>query len=525
MTRRYLTPLFAGLVALLLFPDWAQAQVRPEGTLFIKPRIGVASHFGDTEKSPFNFNFDNWKVDGKIPFSLAGELGYQFTPGVSLALGYQYADYPLIWRYGPEVPPNAEDDDSKRMTAQLLLRLKAGGATARVAPFLTLGGNVSFGGNDGPAAPAPPGILESETAFGPVVGAGLDIVLNDRTSFVFEWISNFTFPDKAIDGREESIIGDEDSSFAPFDMLNSLSLGLQFNFKSAFTPVDVLAIDCPTTLTTEQTGNFSATVNEKATQPVEYTWNFGDGQTGAGMMGSHRFTQPGTYTVTFTASNARSTDSESCTVTVTPPPVPAEAVSITSSPTAPCVPDRAVVNFSANVRGTQPVSYSWDFGDGTTGTGATPSHTYREAGTYTVTLTVRNEFGENTRTMQLNVSTCEPEYCRTVTEMNAAYFDRNSSTLTDAARASLEENLQILRDCPNLCVRIEGFAGPGERNADQLSEDRANAVRQFYIDNGIDASRINAMGMGMVGGQTSKKDGAGQFRRADSIPMPCSQMR
>jgi hypothetical protein len=38
-------------------------------------------------------------------------------------------------------------------------------------------------------------------------------------------------------------------------------------------------------------------------------------------------------------------------------------------------------------------SYSWDFGDGTTGTGRTVTHTYTDSGTYTATLSVQDAAG------------------------------------------------------------------------------------------------------------------------------------
>jgi len=50
------------------------------------------------------------------------------------------------------------------------------------------------------------------------------------------------------------------------------------------------------------------------------------------------------------------------------------------------------------------VSYEWDFGDRTTGTGVTTTHTYTKPGTYTVTLTARDKAGNSaTDTMTVTI--------------------------------------------------------------------------------------------------------------------------
>lgn len=69
------------------------------------------------------------------------------------------------------------------------------------------------------------------------------------------------------------------------------------------------------------------------------------------------------------------------------------------SPTAPKEGD--TVQFDASTSKGNIVSYSWDFGDGRTATGVHATHAYGLGGTYTVTLTVKDDRG--------NVATSDPK--------------------------------------------------------------------------------------------------------------------
>ncbi len=282
--------------------------------------------------------------------------------------------------------------------------------------------------------------------------------------------------------------------------------------------VEILEVSGPDQLETNEPGSFNVTVNEDAKPPVEITWDFGDGANTDGSVATHTFGQAGDHMVTVMATNrnGKGADTSSVTVMVMDPPVPAQALTIVATPSSPDTETQ--VRFTANVRGDAPVRHAWSFGDGSTSTETSPTHQYSEAGEYQVSLRVANPAGADSQTMDLSVTPFEAAYCSDLAEMVSVFFERNSSVLTAEAADTLVDNVEILQDCPNLTVRVEGYASPLERNPDPLSADRADAVMQVYTDAGINASRITVMGMGRPAAGT-KKGGADQYHRTDTIPV------
>lgn len=133
---------------------------------------------------------------------------------------------------------------------------------------------------------------------------------------------------------------------------------------------------------------FTATASG-GTTPYTFSWSFGDGTSGNGATVTHAYLSAGSYTVALTAKDSgvpQQTANAQQSLTVTNPIAPL-AASFSYSPSSPQIGQ--TVTFTASASGGTPgYVFSWNFGDSSTGTGATVTHSYTAAGSFTVLLTV-----------------------------------------------------------------------------------------------------------------------------------------
>jgi len=171
---------------------------------------------------------------------------------------------------------------------------------------------------------------------------------------------------------------------------------------------------------------------------VAYDWQFGDGTRTRGRTAEHSYDEPGYYTVRLTVRDddgaTSATETEIGVVngnldpafTVSSDSVAiGETVSVDGSPSSD--PDDEIAG------------YEWDFGDGTTATGRTASHSYTTGGEKTITLTVTGEHGYSKKTTKTVQVTNEPPTARaeassTTPEVDTPVtFDGSGSTDPDGA--------------------------------------------------------------------------------------------
>jgi chitodextrinase len=149
---------------------------------------------------------------------------------------------------------------------------------------------------------------------------------------------------------------------------------------------------------------FSAVAsNGSGTYPA-FAWTFGDGTVASGDSTPHEYASAGTFTarVKVTDSNGLSATGS---VAVT---VASIAVSVLSAPTS--SHSGAAATFSASATGGAggPYTYTWNFGDGTTASGASVTHAYTSTGTFQPTLVVTDRLGAQNETHLASVSVAPP---------------------------------------------------------------------------------------------------------------------
>lgn len=136
-------------------------------------------------------------------------------------------------------------------------------------------------------------------------------------------------------------------------------------------------------------------------QSMSFVWNFGDGTTGTGPNPSHVYPDSGSYPVTLDVYDDDSIFGTDSLIVTIENVVPKADPIIMTSP-FPIILENDMISFSGSGVDTpsdqQILSFSWDFGDGSTSIGANVNHAYAEPGIYTVTLTVTDDDSDSDST-------------------------------------------------------------------------------------------------------------------------------
>lgn len=175
--------------------------------------------------------------------------------------------------------------------------------------------------------------------------------------------------------------------------------------------------------------------NNTTTGANSYTWSFGDGGSSTQASPIYTYNQDGFYNVKLVATTAAG-----CSDSLTKPAyvkIYPFLMQITADKTGGCIP--VTIHFSPSST-TYPypiTSYFWDFGDGTSSSQMTATHTYSLYGTYHATLTVTTANG-CTQVMTQDIHAGTPPTANfdampltTCTNQLVQFNDSSSSDVTD----------------------------------------------------------------------------------------------
>lgn len=159
------------------------------------------------------------------------------------------------------------------------------------------------------------------------------------------------------------------------------------NCPDTLTLVDYVHIDPPIATfayTFDCAAPKTITFTDQSIGPDEWHWDFGDGITSTAQHNVHTYADTGRYTIRLVVVNHRTGCDDTYTLNIY---IVDEVANFTATDTVICRNTSTTFNAIGNTPGTIS-NYEWDFGDSQTGTGASITHTYVNAGLYTVRLII-----------------------------------------------------------------------------------------------------------------------------------------
>jgi len=123
---------------------------------------------------------------------------------------------------------------------------------------------------------------------------------------------------------------------------------------------------------------------------------------------------------------------------------------------------------------------------------------------------------------QLNTVLATSESARgLIVNMSDVLFDTGKYTLKPSTKISLAKVAGILLAYPGLKVQVEGYTDSigGDEYNQKLSEDRAAAVKDFLVSQGVSANNITSQGFGKTSpvADNSTAEGRAQNRRVNLV--------
>lgn len=100
-------------------------------------------------------------------------------------------------------------------------------------------------------------------------------------------------------------------------------------------------------------------------------------------------------------------------------------------------------------------------------------------------------------------------------------FDTDKTTIKSGYHKDINDLIEVMKDYPDLQIVVEGHTDNVGTNAynKKLSQGRANAVKKYMVENGINANRITAKGYGEEQpiASNATKEGRAKNRRVEAV--------